>query len=101
MIIDGKKIKANIFKNIKEEIIKNLDILITDIGQGGIIKGDMIKENAIIIDAGTSEENNSLVGDIDFISVSKKASYITPVPGGVVPVTLAMLFSNILKIAKK
>lgn len=83
----------------REELIKEADILITGVGKGNLINGDMVKEGVIIIDAGTSEEDSVLVGDVDFDSVSPKASYITPVPGGVGPVTVAMLFSNVLKVA--
>ncbi|MBP9803255.1 MAG: bifunctional 5,10-methylenetetrahydrofolate dehydrogenase/5,10-methenyltetrahydrofolate cyclohydrolase, partial [Candidatus Pacebacteria bacterium] len=67
----------------KEELIKNADIIITGVGKGKIINGDMVKDGVIIIDAGTSEEDSVLVGDVDFESASPKASFITPVPGGV------------------
>lgn len=83
----------------KEKLIQEADIIITGVGKGSLINGDMIKDGVIIIDAGTSEEDSILVGDVDFESVSMKASYITPVPGGVGPVTVAMLFSNVLKVA--
>lgn len=84
-----------------EEIIKSADIIISGIGKGKYLIGDMVKDGVIIIDAGTSEEGGSIVGDIDFESVQYKASHITPVPGGVGPMTVAMLFSNVLKVAKK
>ena len=79
-----------------EEIIKKADILITGIGSPGYIKGDWVKDGVVVIDAGTSESENKLTGDVDFASVSSKASYITPVPGGVGPLTVAMLFKNLL-----
>ena len=61
---------------------------------------DMIKENAIVIDVGINRlDTGEIVGDIDFESVSKKASYITPVPGGVGPMTIAMLLNNVVKAA--
>lgn len=85
----------------KAEIIKNADVIISGIGKGKYLNGDMVKEGVIIIDAGTSEEEGSIVGDVDFESASSKASYITPVPGGVGPMTVAMLFMNVLKVAKK
>jgi methylenetetrahydrofolate dehydrogenase (NADP+)/methenyltetrahydrofolate cyclohydrolase len=84
----------------KEEIIKKADIIISGMGQGKYIKGDMIKEGAVLIDAGTSESGGGLVGDVDFESVREVASFVTPVPGGVGPVTVAMLLSNVLKVAK-
>ncbi|ETB63562.1 TPA: bifunctional 5,10-methylenetetrahydrofolate dehydrogenase/5,10-methenyltetrahydrofolate cyclohydrolase [Candidatus Nomurabacteria bacterium] len=83
-----------------EELIKNADIIISAIGQGGYIKGDMIKKDVIIVDAGTSEDNGSVVGDVDFPSVSLYASHITPTPGGVGPITVAMLLRNVLQVAK-
>lgn len=87
--------------NDKKELIKQGDIVISGIGKGKYITGDMIKEGAILIDAGTSESNGSIVGDIDFESVKNIASFISPVPGGVGPVTVAMLFNNVLNVAKK
>ena len=69
-------------------------------GKGKFIEKNMIKDEAIIIDAGTSEENGSIVGDVDFESVKDEALAITPSPGGVGPVTVAMLLRNVLKVAK-
>ena len=85
----------------KEEIIKKADVIISGMGQGKYITGNMIKEGAILIDAGTSESDGSIVGDIDSESVKNVASFISPVPGGVGPVTVAMLLNNVLKVAKK
>lgn len=85
----------------KENIIKEADVIISGIGQGKFVTGDMVKNGVVIIDAGTSEENSSIVGDVDFDSVKEKASFISPVPGGVGPVTIAMLFKNVLEAAKK
>ncbi len=82
------------------EIIKNADVIISAMGKGKFIKGDMIKEGAIVIDAGTSESTGGIVGDVDLESVEKKASYISPVPGGVGPVTVAILLKNVLLTAK-
>jgi len=79
----------------------NADIVIVGVGVPGLIKADMVKEGAIVIDIGINRiEDGSLVGDVDFKNVSKKCSYITPVPGGVGPMTIAMLLSNTLKAAK-
>ncbi|HEY9203010.1 MAG TPA: bifunctional methylenetetrahydrofolate dehydrogenase/methenyltetrahydrofolate cyclohydrolase, partial [Sulfurimonas sp.] len=65
------------------------------------IKEDMVKDGAVIIDIGINRaDNGKLVGDVDFEKVSKKCSYITPVPGGVGPMTIAMLLSNTLKAAQ-
>lgn len=87
-------------KNI-EEITKRADILIAAIGKAKFVKEDMVKDGAIIIDVGINRlEDGSIVGDVDFENVSKKASYITPVPGGVGPMTIAMLLNNVVKAAK-
>jgi len=84
----------------KEEIIKSADVIISGIGKGKYIKGDMVKQGVIIIDAGTSESNNSIVGDVDLESMKNIADHVSPVPGGVGPVTVAVLFENVLNVAK-
>lgn len=87
-------------RNIKE-ITKQADILIAAIGKPKFITEDMVKENAVVIDVGMNRlENGKLCGDIDFDGVEKKASYITPVPGGVGPMTIAMLMQNVVKATK-
>ncbi len=83
-----------------ESIIFDADIIISATGRGKFITASMVKEGVVIIDAGTSEENGSVVGDIDAESVSTKASYLTPSPGGVGPVTVAILLSNVINKAK-
>ncbi len=88
-------------ENEKRKILKEADIIISATGQGKFIIGDMIKQGAILIDAGTSESNAGIVGDIDLESVKDVAGYLSPVPGGVGPVTVAMLLQNVLKVAKK
>jgi methylenetetrahydrofolate dehydrogenase (NADP+) / methenyltetrahydrofolate cyclohydrolase len=81
---------------------KNADIIIVGTGVQGLIKEDMVKEGAVVIDIGFNRlENGSIVGDVDFANVSKKCSYITPVPGGVGPMTIAMLLSNTFDAAQK
>ena len=87
-------------KDLKSHTSK-ADIIVVGVGVPGLIKEDMVKEGAIVIDIGINRiEDGSLVGDVDFANVSKKCSYITPVPGGVGPMTIAMLLSNTLKAAK-
>ena len=85
----------------KEEIIKEADLIISGMGKGRYITGEMIKEGAVLIDAGTSESDSGIIGDIDLDSVKAKASYVSPVPGGVGPVTVAMLLNNVLTVAKQ
>ncbi len=78
------------------------DIVIVGVGLPGLIKADMVKGGAIVIDIGINRiEDGTLVGDVDFPEVSKKCSLITPVPGGVGPMTIAMLLENTLKSAQK
>jgi methylenetetrahydrofolate dehydrogenase (NADP+)/methenyltetrahydrofolate cyclohydrolase len=85
----------------KEKLIKEADVIISGMGKGKYITGEMIKKGAVIIDAGTSESDSGIVGDVDLDSVKDIAGYVSPVPGGVGPVTVAMLLNNVLKVAKK
>lgn len=88
-------------KNLKE-ICLRADILVVAIGRAKFITGDMIKEGAVVIDVGMDrDENGKLCGDVDFESAKEKAGYITPVPGGVGPMTIAMLMKNTLTAAKQ
>lgn len=75
-------------------ITKQADILIVAIGKAKFVTADMVKDGAIVIDVGINRTENGLCGDVDFESVKKKASFITPVPGGVGPMTIAMLMQN-------
>lgn len=87
-------------KNIKQ-ITKNADILIAALGKPKFVTQDMIKDGAVIIDVGINRtEDGKLVGDVDFENIKNNASYITPVPGGVGPMTIAMLMTNVVKAAK-
>ena len=87
-------------KNI-EEYIKEADILIAAIGKAKFVKKDMVKKGAVVIDVGINRtDDGKIVGDVDFENVEKIASYITPVPGGVGPMTVAILMSNVIKAAK-
>lgn len=87
-------------KELKEHT-KKADILIAAIGKSKFITEDMVKKDAVVIDVGINrDENGKLTGDVDFENVEKKASFITPVPGGVGPMTIAMLMNNVLKATK-
>ena len=77
-------------------IVKTADISCSAVGKPRLVTADMVKEGAVVIDIGTSKEAEKLVGDVDFAAVAKKASLITPVPGGVGPMTIAMLIENTL-----
>ena len=81
---------------------KEADILISAIGKSQFVTVDMVKENAVVIDVGINRlENGKITGDVDFENVKEKASYITPVPGGVGPMTIAMLMNNVIKATKR
>lgn len=87
-------------KNLSE-IISEADILVAAVGKAKFVKADMVKQGAVVIDVGMDrDENGKLCGDVDFEDVKEKCSYITPVPGGVGPMTIAMLMKNTLTAAK-
>ena len=86
-------------KNLKE-IALNSDIIISAIGKPKMITADFVKEGAIVIDVGINRDKTGLCGDVDFKEVSKKTSFITPVPGGIGPMTIAMLMGNTLQLYK-
>ncbi len=84
-------------KDLKEEL-KEADIIVAAVGVRALVKADMVKDGVVVIDVGMNRnDEGKLCGDVDFEEVSKKASYITPVPGGVGPMTIAMLMNNVVK----
>ena len=88
-------------KNLPE-IVKNADIVVAAVGRANFITGDMIKPGAAVIDVGINRrEDGTLCGDVDFDAAQEKAGWITPVPGGVGPMTIAMLMKNTLDAAEK
>lgn len=87
-------------QNLKE-VTKTADILVAAIGKAKFVTADMVKDGAVVIDVGMNrDENGKLCGDVDFDSVAPKCSFITPVPGGVGPMTISMLMQNTLTAAK-
>jgi methylenetetrahydrofolate dehydrogenase (NADP+)/methenyltetrahydrofolate cyclohydrolase len=87
-------------KNL-EEVCRRADILVVAVGKAELINGSAVKPGAVVIDVGTNRpEGKKLVGDVEFSSASEKASYITPVPGGVGPMTIAILMENTVKAVK-
>lgn len=87
-------------KNLKE-LVSQADVVVAAVGRAGFVTADMIKEGAIIIDVGINRgEDGKLCGDVDFEASKEKASYITPVPGGVGPMTIATLMQNTITAAK-
>lgn len=83
-------------KNLKMHA-KNADIIISAVGKPGLISADMVNENACVIDVGISRVNGKIVGDVMFDEVKDKCLYITPVPGGVGPMTVAMIIDNLIE----
>ncbi len=84
------------------DITRRADILVSAVGRANFVRADMVKQGAVVIDVGMNRDGNGkLSGDVDFDEVAKKASYITPVPGGVGPMTVAMLMKNTLSAALK
>ena len=86
--------------NLAEECAR-ADILVAAIGKPNFVTADMVKEGAVVIDVGINRVDGKLVGDVDFAAVSQKASLITPVPGGVGPMTIAMLLQNAVSCAER
>lgn len=80
--------------------VKNAEILIVAVGKPGLIKGEWVKDNAIVIDVGINRVADKIVGDVEFDRALEKSSYITPVPGGVGPITVAVLMRNLLEALK-
>jgi len=87
-------------QNLKE-ICKTADVLVAAIGRPKFVTADMVKEGAVVIDVGINRTENGLVGDVDFDAVKDIAGYISPVPGGVGPMTIAMLLENTYICAKR
>jgi len=90
------ELKLNIKYSTRLVNLEEFDIIITALGQPGVIKGSMIKSGAILIDGGISKKDGKIVGDIDKESVQEKASWLSPVPGGLGPLTVAFLLKNLL-----
>lgn len=84
-----------------EEIFKNADVIITGVGKAKLINGNNVKAGVVIVDAGTSESNGSIVGDVDRETVEPLAAALSPVPGGVGPVTVSMLMQNVVISAER
>ena len=83
-----------------EEHVKQAEILIVAVGKAGLIKGEWVKEGAVVIDVGINRVGVKIVGDVEFEAAEKRASWITPVPGGVGPLTVTMLMRNLVEAAK-
>ncbi|MRJ06502.1 MAG: bifunctional methylenetetrahydrofolate dehydrogenase/methenyltetrahydrofolate cyclohydrolase FolD [Epsilonproteobacteria bacterium] len=91
---------CHIYTRDLKEHTRRADILIVGVGKPGLITEDMVKDGAVVVDIGINRVNGKIVGDVDFDRVKRRASYITPVPGGVGPMTIAMLLQNTVKAVK-
>lgn len=83
------------------EITKKADVLVSATGQAFLVKADMVKDGAVVVDVGMNHVGGKLVGDVDFDNVKEKASYITPVPGGVGPLTVQFLMEAVVKLTRR
>ncbi|MFA5311083.1 MAG: bifunctional 5,10-methylenetetrahydrofolate dehydrogenase/5,10-methenyltetrahydrofolate cyclohydrolase [Candidatus Omnitrophota bacterium] len=83
-----------------EEHVRRAEVLVVAVGRASLIKGEWIKEGAVVIDVGINRVNGKIAGDVEFSAAEKKAAFITPVPGGVGPLTVAMLMRNLVEAAK-
>jgi methylenetetrahydrofolate dehydrogenase (NADP+)/methenyltetrahydrofolate cyclohydrolase len=83
-----------------EEHVKKAEVLIVAVGKAGLIKGSLIKEGAVVIDVGINRVADKIVGDVEFEAAEQRAAFITPVPGGVGPLTVTMLMRNLVEAAK-
>jgi methylenetetrahydrofolate dehydrogenase (NADP+)/methenyltetrahydrofolate cyclohydrolase len=102
-LLEQKGYKVNVITSKTEnaeEIIKAADVIVSAVGKPKLVTGEKIKQGVIIIDAGTTESEGGIAGDVDFETVKDIASFISPVPGGVGPVTVAKLLYNVLLVAK-
>lgn len=88
-------------RGVLPEHVKRAEILVVAVGKAGIVKGDWIKEGAIVIDVGINKVGDKIVGDVEFEGASARAGYITPVPGGVGPITTTILMRNTVELFKQ
>ena len=87
-------------RGVLADHVKNAEVLIVAVGKAGLIKGEWIKDGAIVIDVGINRVGDKIAGDVEFEGASMKASYITPVPGGVGPITTTILMRNVVELFK-
>ncbi len=88
-------------RGLLPEHVKNAEVLIVAVGKAGLVKGDWIKQGAIVVDVGINRVGDKILGDVEFEGASQKAAYITPVPGGVGPITTTILMRNTVELFKR
>lgn len=102
-LLEQKGYKFDIARSKTEnilELMKNADVIISAVGKAKLVTGEKIEPGCVVVDAGTSESDGGIVGDVDFASVKSVAGFVSPVPGGVGPITVACLLANVLKVAQ-
>ena len=87
-------------RDLTAEHVKRAEVLVVAVGRANLIKGEWVKEGAIVVDVGINRVNDKIIGDVEFEEAAKRASWITPVPGGVGPLTVTMLMRNVVEAAK-
>jgi methylenetetrahydrofolate dehydrogenase (NADP+)/methenyltetrahydrofolate cyclohydrolase len=87
-------------RGVLSEHVKQAEILVVAAGKAGLIKGDWVREGAIVVDVGINKVGDKIVGDVEFEKASERAAYITPVPGGVGPLTTTILMRNTVELFK-
>ena len=87
-------------RGVLADHVKRAEILVVAVGKAGIIKGDWIKDGAIVVDVGINKVGDKIVGDVEFEGASNKAAFLTPVPGGVGPITTTVLMRNTVELFK-
>ena len=103
-LLEQRGLKVDVARSKTEnilELMKEADVIVSAVGKPKLVAGDKIKPGCIVIDAGTAESDGGIVGDVDFETVKDVAGFVSPVPGGVGPVTVAKLLFNVLKVAKR
>jgi methylenetetrahydrofolate dehydrogenase (NADP+)/methenyltetrahydrofolate cyclohydrolase len=88
-------------RGVLPDHVKRAEILVVAVGKAGLIKGEWVKEGAIVVDVGINRVGDKLVGDVEFEPAAERAAYITPVPGGVGPLTVTILMRNTVAAAKR
>ena len=87
-------------RGVLPDHVKRAEVLVVAVGKAGLIKGEWVKEGAIVVDVGINKVGDTIVGDVEFEPASQRAAFITPVPGGVGPLTVTMLMQNAVKAAQ-
>lgn len=100
-LLEDAEVSVHISRQPEKDLIRNADIIIVALGQPMIIKSDLIKDGAIVIDVGTTKVNGKILGDVEATGLTNRHVFLTPVPGGVGPMTVVMLLWNVFELARR